>query len=97
LEIRISTLSENAANYGYLAEWGLSILVEIDGIKILMDTGLSFSVMHNAQLMGIDLAALDRIVLSHGHADHTGGLRGVLARRGQIEIIAHPDVWASMR
>ena len=95
MQIRITTLSENTANYGYLAEWGLSILVEVDNLKILMDTGLSFSVVHNAQLMGIDLSTVDRIVLSHGHADHTGGLREVLKIKGKVEVIAHPDVWAS--
>src|SRR4030066_2335598 len=94
MEIQITTLSENAANYGFLAEWGLSILVEVDGIRILMDAGLSFSAVHNAQLMGIDLATIDRIVISHGHADHTGGLREVLKIKGETEIIAHPDILA---
>lgn len=94
MKVRITTLSENTANYGFLAEWGLSILVEADGLRILMDTGLSFSAVHNAQLMGIDLATIDRIVISHGHADHTGGLRKVLRRRGKVEVIAHPDIWA---
>jgi 7,8-dihydropterin-6-yl-methyl-4-(beta-D-ribofuranosyl)aminobenzene 5'-phosphate synthase len=94
MEIRLTTLSENTANYGFLAEWGLSILLEVDGMRILVDTGLSFSAVHNAQLMGIDLATIDRIVLSHGHADHTGGLREVLRRRGELEVIAHPDIWA---
>lgn len=93
--IRITTLSENTANYGFLAEWGLSILVEADGTRVLMDTGLGLSAVHNAQLMGIDLATIDRIVLSHGHADHTGGLRDVLKMKGEVEIIAHPDIWDS--
>jgi 7,8-dihydropterin-6-yl-methyl-4-(beta-D-ribofuranosyl)aminobenzene 5'-phosphate synthase len=95
MEIRLTKLSENTANYGSLAEWGLSILVEADGLSVLVDTGLSFSVVHNAQLMGIDLSTIDRIVLSHGHADHTGGLREVLKIRGEVEIIAHPDIWSS--
>jgi 7,8-dihydropterin-6-yl-methyl-4-(beta-D-ribofuranosyl)aminobenzene 5'-phosphate synthase len=95
MQIRITTLNENTANYGFLAEWGLSILVEVDGMRILMDTGLSFSVVHNAQLMGVDLSTIDRILLSHGHADHTGGLREVLKIKGKVEVIAHPDVWAS--
>ena len=95
MEIRITTLTENTAKYGFLAEWGLSILVEVDGARILVDAGLSFSAVHNAQLLGIDLAKVDRIVLSHGHADHTGGLRDLLRRRGEVEIIAHPDIWAA--
>lgn len=45
--------------------------------------------------MGVYLTTIDRIVLSHGHVDHTGGLREVLRRRGEVEIIAHPDIWAS--
>ncbi len=93
MEIKITTLSENSANYGFLAEWGLSMLVEADGLKVLFDTGRSFSTVHNAQLLGIDLAAVDRIVLSHGHADHSGGLCEVLRRAGQKEVIAHPTIW----
>jgi 7,8-dihydropterin-6-yl-methyl-4-(beta-D-ribofuranosyl)aminobenzene 5'-phosphate synthase len=93
MEIRITTLSENTANYGLLGEWGLSILVETDDVRVLMDTGLSFTAAHNAGIMGLDLATIDRIVLSHGHADHTGGLRDVLRITGEVEVIAHPDIW----
>ncbi len=67
----------------------------MDGIKILMDTGLSSTVTQNAHVLGIDLSTIDRIVLSHGHADHTGGLREVLRIKKKVEIIAHPDIWAS--
>jgi len=91
----MTTLSENTANYGFIAEWGLSILVEADDVRILTDTGLSFSAIYNAQQFGIDLSTIDLIVLSHGHVDHTGGLRGVLTRRGEVQIVAHPDVWAT--
>lgn len=94
MQIKLTTLSENTAGYGFLAEWGLSMLVEVDGLRILMDTGLSFSAVHNAQLMGVDLSAVDRIVLSHGHADHTGGLREVLRVKGEVVVVAHPDVWS---
>lgn len=94
MDLRITTLSENTANYGFLAEWGLSVLIEADGLAVLMDTGLSFSAVHNAHLMGVDLGAIDKIVLSHGHVDHTGGLREVLRRRGEVEVVAHPDVLA---
>ncbi len=94
MEIKITTLSENTANYDFLAEWGLSVLVEVDETRILVDTGLSFSAVYNAQLMGIDLSTIDWIVLSHGHADHTGGLREVLRRSGKVQIIGHPNIWA---
>jgi len=95
MQIQITTLSENTANYGFLAEWGLSIVVKVDGMNILMDTGLSSTAAHNAQLLGIDLSTIDEIVLSHGHADHTGGLREILRIKRDVEVIAHSGIWAS--
>jgi 7,8-dihydropterin-6-yl-methyl-4-(beta-D-ribofuranosyl)aminobenzene 5'-phosphate synthase len=93
--LQITTLSENSASLGnFLAEWGLSILVETGGRKILFDTGQSISASHNADLLGIDLGKINKIVLSHGHYDHTGGLSHILHRiKKEIEIIAHPDIW----
>ncbi|MBM3183628.1 MAG: MBL fold metallo-hydrolase, partial [Chloroflexi bacterium] len=93
MEVKLTTLSENTAGrVGLLAEWGLSVLVEVDGYKVLLDTGLGISTFYNAAVMGIDLSQIDKIVLSHGHRDHTGGLRHVLqASRKQMDIIAHPD------
>ena len=94
MAVRIITLSENTAGLGMLAEWGLSVLVETDEAKVLLDTSGSISVTHNATLLGTDLSTIDKIVLSHGHNDHTGGLRDVLrTMRKQVEVIAHPDVW----
>jgi 7,8-dihydropterin-6-yl-methyl-4-(beta-D-ribofuranosyl)aminobenzene 5'-phosphate synthase len=96
MTIQITTLSENTAGrMDVVAEWGLSILVEADGCKVLMDTGLSFSAAYNAVALGTDLSQIDRIVFSHGHVDHTGGLLHVLRFvKGKVEVIAHPDMWA---
>jgi 7,8-dihydropterin-6-yl-methyl-4-(beta-D-ribofuranosyl)aminobenzene 5'-phosphate synthase len=94
MEIKITTLSENTASAGALGEWGLSMFVEADGQKILFDTGGGMAAVPNAESMKIDMTSVDRIVLSHGHYDHTGGLMAVLRKAGGKEIIAHPDVWA---
>lgn len=93
MPVRITTLSENTAQLGVLAEWGLSILVETENRKVLLDTGMSISAVHNADVLGIDLSTVDTIVLSHSHIDHTGGLRDVLRRTGEVEVVAHPDIW----
>jgi len=104
MKLHITTLSENTAGMNentaglvnFLGEWGLSILVETDEVNILLDTGQSISTTHNADILGIDLSRIDSIVLSHGHFDHTGGLRQVLRQIGKrVEIIAHPDIWAA--
>jgi len=95
MKLRLTTLCENTANIGeLLAEWGLSILIETEEVNILFDTGKSISVSNNADALGIDLGKIDKIVLSHAHYDHTGGLRQVLSRmKKEVEIIAHPDIW----
>jgi 7,8-dihydropterin-6-yl-methyl-4-(beta-D-ribofuranosyl)aminobenzene 5'-phosphate synthase len=96
LNIKITTLAENTAELGYLAEWGLCMYIEADGVNVLFDTGDGIAAVHNAQLFGIDFTKVDKIVLSHGHRDHTGGLREVLTRmKKPVEVIAHPDIWAS--
>jgi 7,8-dihydropterin-6-yl-methyl-4-(beta-D-ribofuranosyl)aminobenzene 5'-phosphate synthase len=93
--LRITTLSENTAAIGdFLAEWGLSILIETDKTRVLLDTGKGYSSVYNADTLGVELRNIDKIVLSHGHFDHTGGLREILRRmRKKVEIIAHPDIW----
>ena len=94
MAVRIITLSENTAQLDLMGEWGLSILVETESCKVLLDTGMSKAAVSNADLLGIDLSTVDKIVLSHAHGDHTGGLRDVLRRTKKgIEIIAHPDIW----
>ena len=97
MQIKLTTLSENTAGKtGLLAEWGLSILIEADKYKVLLDTGPGISAAYNAAIMDVDLSAVDRIVLSHGHRDHTGGLQHMLnVMRKKIEVIAHPDIWAA--
>ncbi len=95
--LRITTLSENTAGAGdLLAEWGLSFLIETGQETILFDAGKTVSTSHNAAGLGIDLGRIDKIVLSHGHSDHTGGLRHLLrSMRREVEIIAHPGIWSN--
>jgi 7,8-dihydropterin-6-yl-methyl-4-(beta-D-ribofuranosyl)aminobenzene 5'-phosphate synthase len=97
MQIKLTTLTENTVDLiDLMAEWGLSILADVDNYKVLLDTGLDVAAAHNAALLGINLSEVDKLVLSHGHRDHTGGFRHVLsAMRKQIEVIAHPDIWAA--
>ncbi len=94
--LRITTLSENTAgSRDLLAEWGISFLIETERETILFDTGKTITVAHNVAALGVNLNQVSKIVLSHGHYDHTGGLHQMLQRIGKdIEVIAHPDIWA---
>jgi 7,8-dihydropterin-6-yl-methyl-4-(beta-D-ribofuranosyl)aminobenzene 5'-phosphate synthase len=72
LDIKI--LSTMLADEGF-GEWGFAALVEVDGRRILFDTGANDdSVQRNLKVLGIDLSNVDLVVLSHNHADHTTGL-----------------------
>jgi len=99
--VRITTLSDNTTNRaGILAEHGLSLLVEVDGQRWLLDTGQTFTAVHNADVLGINLASISAVVLSHGHFDHTGGLRDLLRRVKDIRssltpISGQPSTWCA--
>jgi len=57
-----------------VGEWGFAALVEADGHRILFDTGANSDVvLRNIRAMGIDLATIPDVVLSHSHWDHVGG------------------------
>jgi 7,8-dihydropterin-6-yl-methyl-4-(beta-D-ribofuranosyl)aminobenzene 5'-phosphate synthase len=66
-------------------EWGYSALVEVDGHKILYDTGLSADlVLRNAKALKIDLSDVEDVVLSHNHYDHVGGLMSLRRELSKI-------------
>ena len=72
--LKVTTLSTMLASRG-IGEWGYSALIEVDGKKILFDTGnRPETVLQNARDLGIDLSEVEDVILSHNHGDHTGGL-----------------------
>jgi 7,8-dihydropterin-6-yl-methyl-4-(beta-D-ribofuranosyl)aminobenzene 5'-phosphate synthase len=63
--------------------WGFSCLIEYRGQVILFDTGGdSPTLLANMATLGIDPSEIERVVLSHIHGDHTGGLSGLLPMAG---------------
>jgi len=58
--------------------------------QVLFDTGQSGMLLKNAEIVGIDLADTDAIVISHGHYDHTGCLHAVLNMVQKAISYLHP-------
>jgi 7,8-dihydropterin-6-yl-methyl-4-(beta-D-ribofuranosyl)aminobenzene 5'-phosphate synthase len=90
------------------AEHGFSALISVTeanswygdtGSTFLFDTGVTENgVIHNAELFGVNFNNLDRIILSHGHFDHSTGLVNILKRissqrSSTIDVFAHPDAF----
>ena len=73
-------------------DWGFAALVEHDGRRILFDTGNDAAVLaHNAAALGIDLADLDFVVISHRHGDHTDGLHHLRQVNPGVRVYAPND------
>lgn len=72
--LEITILSTMLADEGF-GEWGFAALVDVDGRRILFDTGANEdTVQRNLKLKSLDLSGVEIVVLSHNHADHTTGL-----------------------
>ncbi|MDQ7094389.1 MBL fold metallo-hydrolase [Desulfosporosinus sp. PR] len=97
MSLKVTILVENTVGVtnGVVAEWGLSMLLDFGDERILLDTGEQGNIVKNARALGIDLRQVDKLVLSHGHYDHTGGLMEFLKSKGAILVYAHPNLFMS--
>ena len=87
-----TVLSDNrTCNDQLETEHGLSILLETNHHRILLDTGASDVFIRNAERLGIDLSTVDYVFISHGHSDHAGGLRHFLSINERAKMIVSPD------
>jgi len=79
-------------------EWGYSALVEVDGHRILYDTGSSADlVLRNARALHVDLSNVEDVVLSHNHYDHVGGLMALRQEFGGANPLAMSRVHVGAR
>jgi len=93
--MKITSLTDNSVYVpGLKAEHGLSLFIETVNDKILFDCGQSGILLENAEKSGIDLKETNKIVISHGHYDHTGGLMDVLKYIGkETRVYCSPKIF----
>ena len=86
--VKINVLIDNQPSNDGLLEYehGLSFYIETGCSRVLCDMGASDKFMFNVSCMGIDLSEIDFAFVSHGHADHTGGLPDYLKTFGEKKV-----------
>jgi 7,8-dihydropterin-6-yl-methyl-4-(beta-D-ribofuranosyl)aminobenzene 5'-phosphate synthase len=75
-------------------DWGYAALVEINGKRILFDTGDDAAILSkNVKARRVDLTKLDFVVLSHRHSDHMGGISYLLGVNPKVKIYAPKEAF----
>ena len=88
--MKLWTLLENTAcRQDLTAAHGLSLYLETGGHRILFDMGPSAAFRQNGDVLGIDPAAVDLAILSHGHDDHGGGMAEFLRCNAGAPLYVH--------
>jgi 7,8-dihydropterin-6-yl-methyl-4-(beta-D-ribofuranosyl)aminobenzene 5'-phosphate synthase len=97
LTVKLVVLDDNVGSPGLLNEWGWSVYIEANGLKVLFDADTSPEVIeHNSAKLNVPLAQLDFAVLSHHHSDHYGGFPAVARAKPGLRVYVPPGYvdWA---
>jgi len=88
--MEIQIVFDNTSSSGeFTPGWGFSCLVDK---TILFDTGeKSEYIFTNMENLDIDVSKIEKVVISHDHWDHTGGLWGILERTEGIDVYGCPN------
>jgi 7,8-dihydropterin-6-yl-methyl-4-(beta-D-ribofuranosyl)aminobenzene 5'-phosphate synthase len=95
MKTTVTILCDNyVGKSGLIGEHGFCVMIERGTEKYLWDTSPGMSLPHNLRALGKNLKGLNGIVLSHGHYDHTGGLKWAVQESGRVEVVAHPAIFS---
>jgi 7,8-dihydropterin-6-yl-methyl-4-(beta-D-ribofuranosyl)aminobenzene 5'-phosphate synthase len=96
MKARITIVCENTvSSKGGIGEHGFAAYLETERGNYLWDTGRGDCLIPNLLTLDKDPLSIQKILLSHGHYDQTGGLPAILELLGETEIIAHPDIFGA--
>jgi 7,8-dihydropterin-6-yl-methyl-4-(beta-D-ribofuranosyl)aminobenzene 5'-phosphate synthase len=85
--LRLTVLYDNKAVEGFTGSWGFAVLVETEDETLLFDTGWDgVLLLKNMEKLNIEPSSIKKLVISHQHWDHIGGLPELLALNQELEI-----------
>lgn len=93
---RVTVICENSVQTSLpvIGEHGLSFYIEGNEGSTVFDTGQGLGFMNNMKILGKSFSAVQRVILSHGHYDHTGGLLPLLKeRKEKTPVYLHPSAF----
>ncbi len=83
----ISVYDNYQVNPELKTAWGFGLVIETSNEKILFDTGGNSGILlFNMKKLGVDPESIDKVVISHIHGDHIGGLEGFLKENPKVKV-----------
>ena len=84
---RLTVIYDNKAGDDFTGSWGFAALVETGSETLLFDTGWDGTLLlKHMKRLSIDPAGIRKLIISHQHWDHTGGLPEILQASPGIEV-----------
>ncbi len=84
---RLTVLYDNEACPGFTGSWGFSVQIETGKETLLFDTGWDGTLLlDNMEKTGTSPACIDKLILSHQHWDHIGGLPEILRSNPEVTV-----------
>ncbi|MDY6971476.1 MAG: MBL fold metallo-hydrolase [Thermodesulfobacteriota bacterium] len=90
-KVCVTVVVENSAGKaGMIPEHGICFWIDAGATQVIFDTGQGRALLNNADILGVYLGKAKSVALSHGHYDHTGGLKTLLHFTRNLKVYAHP-------
>jgi len=89
IEMKLTIVYDNEVfkkNIGLRSDWGFSCLISTDSENILFDTGANGDILlENMKILNLNPNDIDKIIISHEHSDHYGGLKALFSKTKDID------------
>lgn len=84
---RLTVIYDNNASQGFTGSWGFAALIETSRETLLFDTGWDgLLLLKHMRKLNVDPTGIKKLVISHQHWDHIGGIPEILQANSELEV-----------